>query len=177
MSMHLVTLKEIYFSKPAFLASVISDISGDVSQGSCFGSLLFFINDLQFCLNQGKVSMYTDDTTISHSSKYFSNLDEDLDRDLVKLQNWLHGNKLSSNVTNTQSLIIGCRLSILKLEKHTGVKPNFEIEEQKTHMVSNTKLLGVEIDYKLQWVDQVEQVKAKAQQAQGTIKHEKSFFL
>ena len=48
--------------------------------------------------------MYAEDMTISHSSKYLSILEEDLNRDLVKLQNWLHGNKLSLNVIKTQSM-------------------------------------------------------------------------
>ena len=37
-------------------------------------------------------------------------LQDDLNQDLVNLQNWLHGNKLSLNVVKTQSLIIGSRL-------------------------------------------------------------------
>ena len=54
--------------------------------------------------------MYADDI-ISYSSKYISIRQEDLNRDLVKLQNWLHGNKLSLNVTKAHSLIIGSRLA------------------------------------------------------------------
>ena len=60
--------------------------------------------------------MYADDMTIPHSSKYLSILEEDLNRGLVKLRIWLHGNKLSLNVTKTQSLILGFRSNIFKLE-------------------------------------------------------------
>ena len=86
-----------------------SRISCGVPQGSCLGPLLFlvYINDLPFCLNKRKVTMYADDTAISHSSRCLSKLQYDLNQDLVNLQNWLHGNKLSLNVVKTQSLIIG----------------------------------------------------------------------
>ena len=60
--------------------------------------------------------MYADDTIISHSSKYLSILDEDLNSDLVKFQNWLHGNMLSLNATKTQSLIIVSRPNNLRLD-------------------------------------------------------------
>ena len=62
-----------------------------------------------------------------------------------------------------------------KARKQTGVKPRFEFEEQKIQMVSDVKLLGDKLCDKLQWGDQVEQVKAKALQALGLIKHAKKF--
>ena len=73
-------------------------------QGSCLGPLLFVIhiNDLPFCLCQGKVAMYADYTVISHSK-----LQDELNEDLLNLQNWLHGNKLSLNIVKTTLLVIG----------------------------------------------------------------------
>ena len=119
--------------------------------------------------------MYADDTAISHSSKCLSELQDDLNRDLVNLQNWLHGNKLSLNVVKTQSLIIGSRPNIQKIEKQTEAKPSFEIGDQKINMITDTKYLGVQIDDKLQWDRHIEQVKTKALRALGLIKHAKKF--
>ena len=95
------------FFKVNSTSSSINAISCGVPQGSCLGPLLFlvYINDLPFCLNKGKVTMYADDTAISHSSRCLSKLQYDLNQDLVNLQNWLHGNKLSLNVVKTQSLV------------------------------------------------------------------------
>ena len=111
--------------------------------------------------------MYADDTAISHSSSCLSKLQDDLNQDLVNL----HGNKLSLNVVKTQSLIIGFRPNIQKIEKQTEVKPSFEIGDQKINMITDTKYLGVQIDDKLQWDRHNEHVKAKALRALGPIKH------
>ena len=119
--------------------------------------------------------MYADDTAISHSSRCLSKLQDDLNQDLVKLRNWLHGNKLSLNVVKTQSLIIGSRPNIQKIEKQTEAKPSFEIGDQKINMIIDTKYLGVQIDDKLQWDRHIEHVKAKALRALGLIKHAKKF--
>ena len=55
---------------------------------------------------------------------------DDLNQDLVNLQNWLPGNKLSLNLVKTQSLIIGSRLSIQQIKKQTEAEPNFETGNQ-----------------------------------------------
>ena len=165
------------FCKVNSTSSSINAIGCGVPQGSCLGPLLFlvYINDLPFCLNKGKVTMYADDTAISHSSRCLSKLQDDLNQDLVNLQNWLHGNKLSLNVVKTQSLIIGSRPNIQKIEKQTEAKPSFEIGDQKINMITDTKYLGVQIDDKLQWDRHTEHVKAKALRALGLIKHAKKF--
>ena len=87
-----------------------SDVQGmncGVPQGSCLGPLLFLIytNDLPFSLQKCHVSMYADDTAISLSSKNIDDLQNDLNLALLKLQDWLHANKLSLNVVKTQSLM------------------------------------------------------------------------
>ena len=119
--------------------------------------------------------MYADNTTIFHLSNYLSILQKDLNSVVVKLQNWLRGNKISVNFTEKQLLIIGSRPNTLKIEKKTDVMPYFELEELKIQMVNDIKLLGVKIDDKLQWSYQVEEVKANALQVLGLIKHAKRY--
>ena len=119
--------------------------------------------------------MYADDTVISHSSRCLSNLQDELNEDLLNLQNWLHGNKLSLNVVKTNSLVIGSRPNIQKIENQTEAKPNFEIGGEKIDMIADTKYLGVQIDDKLQWDRHIAQVKAKALRASGLIKQARKF--
>ena len=74
--------------------------------------------------------MYADDTTISLSSKSIADLQNDLNLDLLKLQDWLHANKLSLNVVKTQSLIIGSGPNICKIESQPDDPPSFSIGAQ-----------------------------------------------
>ena len=74
-----------------------------------------------------------------------------------------------------QSLIIGSRPNIQKIEKQSEAKPSFEIGDQKINMITDTKYLGVQIDDKFQWDRHIEQVKAKALRALSFTKHAKKF--
>ena len=101
-------------------SSDVRGINCGVSQGSCPGPLLFliYINDLPFSLQKSHVSMYADYTAISLSSKSIDDLQNDLNLDLLRLQDWLHANKRSPNIVKTQSLVIGSGPNISKIESH-----------------------------------------------------------
>ena len=80
--------------------SDIGEIEVGVPQGSCLGPLLFliYINDLPEAVQGASVTMYADDTTLSHQSHDLTQLNEAINSDLSKLETWLQGNKLSLNV-------------------------------------------------------------------------------
>ena len=88
--------------------SNIKNIDVGVPQGSCLGPLLFlvYINDLPCIAKNSKVSMYADDTSIYHSSKDITQLNKALNEELIRLDRWLKGNKLSLNVTKMRSMLI-----------------------------------------------------------------------
>ena len=133
------------FCKVYGVSSCISDMNRGVPQGSCLGPLFFliYINDLPYSLEKAHVSMYADDTTISHSSLSLADLQHDLNCDLSNLQDWLHGNKLSLNVVKTQSLIVGSGPNIRRIQSQPDAQPSFKIDNDNIEIVSSFKYLGV----------------------------------
>ena len=119
--------------------------------------------------------MYADDTAISLSSKNIDDLQNDLNLDLLKLQDWLHANKLSLNVVKTQSLIIGSGPNIRKIESQPDAPPSFSIGDQDIEMITNARYLGVQIDSKLNWDRHIDTIKTKANRALGLIKYSKKY--
>ena len=158
-------------------SSDVRGINCGAPQGSCLGPLLFliYINDLTFSLQKSHVSMYADDTAISLSSKNIDDLQNDLNLDLLKLQDWLHANKLSLNVVKTQSLIIGSGPNIRKIESQPDAPPSFSIGDQDIELITNTRYLGVQIDSKLYWDKHIDTIKTKANRALVLIKYSKKY--
>ena len=68
-----------------------------------------YINDVPLSLDNAKVTMYADDTSISYSSKSVDAINSAINDDLSNLKLWLEGNKLSLNVSKTQAMLIGSR--------------------------------------------------------------------
>ena len=156
-------------------SSDVEGINWGVPQDSCLGPLLLliYINDLPLSLQKSHVSMYADDTTISLSSKSIGDLQNDLNLDLLKLQDWLHANKLSLNVVKTQSRIIGSGPNIRKRETQPDAQPSFAIGDQEIEMIANTKYLDVQVDSQLNRDKHVGTIKTKANRALGLIKYSK----
>ena len=69
--------------------------------------MYYHVNDLHFSLRHSHVNMYADDTSLSFSSKSIPLINGCVNEDLVYLKSWFNANKLSLNVTKTQSLVIG----------------------------------------------------------------------
>ena len=98
--------------------SKLETVTCGVAQGSCLGPVLFilYLNDLLLSVQHSQVNMYADDTCLSFSAKSIPVINERVNEDLECLKTWLAGNKLSLNVANTQSLIIGS----VKIEKYSA---------------------------------------------------------
>ena len=76
------------FCKVNGVSSDLQSVDCGVPQGSCLGQLLFliYINDLPMSLHKCNVTMYADDTSISHSAKNISDLNDTFNRYLDRLK-------------------------------------------------------------------------------------------
>ena len=163
------------FCKVNGVSSKLDDINCGVPQGSCLGPLLFliYINDLPFSLQNSQVTMYADDTTISYSSKNIDDLNENMNRDLNCLKQWLQGNKLSLNVMKTQAMVVGSRPNLKKISDKKIESPSFAIGDSQVEIVEKTKYLGVQLDQHLVWDEHTTFLRAKVSRALGFLKYAK----
>ncbi len=136
--------------------STTEEINIGVSEGSCLRPLLFliYINDLSQAVQNTSVSMYVDDRSLCCQSSDTAQLNEAINNDLIKLEKWLKGNKLSLSVLKTHSMLISTK------PKHKTLKSQVEslklnIQDNELDVVQNTKYLGAQIDNTLDWKEHV----------------------
>ena len=116
-----------------------------VPQGSTLGPLLFllYINDMKNCSSILQFTQFADDTTSAYSCKNLLDLQQILEREILKVTHWLAANKLILNLTKTHCMLFTFKREQQKLE----IQINDTFIEEKTV----TSFLGVQIDNKLNW--------------------------
>ena len=137
--------------------SNIESIRYRVLQGSCLGPLLFLmhVNYLPLVLDNAKVTMYADDTSICYSSKSVDAINSAINDDFSNLQLWLEGNMLSLNVAKTQAMLIGSGAKLKNICNSDSINPKFVIDDDVLPMINEAKYLGIQIDKTLNWREHI----------------------
>ena len=127
---------------------------------------MLYVNDLPNCLDQAEPSMFADDTNISTSTESVEKLETQLNIELDKIYRWLVANRLILNVSKTEYMIIGSRHNLGKIDKDPVIK----IGSETVNRVHTSKSLGVIIDDKLKWEDQIDSISKNVSRGIGVIK-------
>ena len=155
------------------VASSEKFITHEVPQGSVLGPLLFiiYINDFPKCLSEAIPNMYADDTNITITASNSREIETNLNGELVRINRWLRANRLHINTAKTEYMVVASapRLSALETD------PVIALSNSIIKRVTSKNSLGVIIDDKLNWNDQIDKVIKKVSCALKVIRRMKQF--
>ena len=147
--------------------SKLTYIKHGVPQGSILGPLLFllYINDIVMSSPVFKFILFADDTSLFYSHKNKHDAINILNAELSKISQWLAANKLSLNVSKS-------KLLVFSNQKHDNVNVDtlkLTLNGETLKEVNWAKYLGVLIDNKLSWKNQIDAIKLKLSKGVGLL--------
>ena len=158
-SSELIFLLRDYFSNRSQfvkIGTVVSEkasISIGLPQGSILGPslFLFFINDLSLSVSELKVVLFADDTTVYCDDVSPAAVIDKLSAKFPTILEWVRSNRMTVNWRKTMAMLLSrkrsCSLTSIIIDRH------------QIDLVDNFKLLGVNINWNLDFTLHLEQVK------------------
>ena len=139
-------------------------------QGSKNGPRFFDIysNDMNFLLNDNQNILYADDTTIVYVHKDLATLTSYVNERLSILYDWCCFNKMVINPAKSEYLLL--------TNRPVAVYPVISLGGDIIERVGTSKYLGIHLDDKLKYHDQIAHVKSKLRQFRG-VSHRISRFI
>ena len=119
------------------------------------------------------MSMYADDTSLCYQSNDLTRLKGAINSDLKELDTWLQGSRLSLSVAKTHAMLI-CTKPKHKTLGSQEKDLKLKIRDNDLQGVNKTKYLGVQIDWSLDWKQQIKAVSSHVSRAEGFLRHAKS---
>ena len=155
-------------SQQVKLKGVVSSWAGirkGVPQGSILGPLLFnaFINDIFYFIKEGTLYNYADDNTLSFCHENFDKLVSVLQEESNVLIDWFRDNCMQANPSKFQAIAVGTRTF--------NKNPIFNIQSAEIICEQSVKLLGIDIDFKLNFELHINNICRKAAQQLNVLKH------
>ena len=126
--------------------SDIARVTCGIPQGSVLGPILYslYTSDMPNAITSGTTYMYADDTTIYCTGKSIDVVTERLNKALNELYLWCLNNSLTPHPSK-------CEAMIMSRGVFQGPLNSLTIGAHNVKWVSQTRLLGVNLDNKLDW--------------------------
>ena len=114
---------------------------------------LVYINDLPLSITCCALDLFTDDAALSSTDHSVLHLTNCLNADLKRFQEWCERNDMIANILKTKAMFISSRIVLNKIMENS---PDLQLSNETIQISKNEKLLGVYIDNKLFWSQQIE---------------------
>jgi hypothetical protein len=118
------------------------------------------MNDLAYVIKHSKLSAYADDTQISYADKDPAKVEEVINSDLAKVDQWYKENRMQRNLSKYQAIVMGKPKANLEFRCENTTIPNCEEME----------LLGITMDNKLKFEKHVAKICRKVSQQTAVLK-------
>ena len=89
--------------------------------------------------------MYADDTSISFSSNSIPDVNQKVISDLLCFKTWMESNKLSLNVTKTQTILIGGREKLKDIENFDPQNLQIVIDQEPVSKIKYFRYWGLKL--------------------------------
>ena len=150
--------------------SCFQTILSGVPQGFVLGPILFnvYINDLFLFIKQATLHNYADDNTLAYFSKTLADLIGVLEEEAGVALTWLKQNQMIANPEKFHALLI-------KKDKTNTCGENISIQGKMIKSEETVKLLGIQLDYKLNFEQHISELCRKAASQLNVLKRLKQF--
>ena len=106
---------------------------------------------------------FADDTNLLNFNSCVKSINKKVNYDLKNLSNWLKANKIRLNVGNTELVLFTS--SEKQLDCDLKIKPN----GKRLYETDSVKYLGIQIDKRLTWKQQINHVTLKVNKANAML--------
>ena len=110
--------------------------------------------------------MYADDTVIYYSGSEVSNIRENLQEDLNRVEQWLVNSKLIPNQSKTKGLLFGTRQLLQTTSDFV-----LQIQSKDIERVTKFTYLGTMLDEQLHWKEHIDTTCKKVNKRLGLSTH------